>query len=260
MSQIWNLVISQPLLNALLFLYSLLGRSFGLTIIVFTLLVRVLTLPVTQQQMRWSKASQEIQPKIQELQKKYKNEPEKFTREQSQLYKEAGISQFGCLVPFLIQFPVWIGLYQSISNALPRNPFQLLNLARHIYLRFPVLSSLLPLNPMFLGLNLARPAPILAVLTAVTMWAQQKMMATPSADPQQKAMSQSMELMMPMMFLWIIWNTASGLGLYFVVTNVLGMVQQYTVSGWGGLAKVFQISSAPATTAGSKGKGDGRKK
>ncbi|MBM4430050.1 MAG: YidC/Oxa1 family membrane protein insertase [Chloroflexi bacterium] len=260
MSEIWNLVIFQPFINALLFLYSVLGRSFGLSIIVFTILVRLLTLPVTQQQARWSKATQELQPKIQELQKKYKNEPEKFTREQSRLYKEAGISQFGCLVPFLIQFPVWIGLYQSISNVLPTNPHQLLNLARHIYVRFPVLSSLVPMDPIFLGLNLGRPAPVLAILTAVTMWAQQKMMATPSADPQQKAMSQSMELTMPLMFLWILWNTASGLGLYFVVTNLLGMIQQYQVGGWGGLATVFQRPSIPAGTARPKGKGDGPKK
>ena len=259
MSQIWNLVVFQPLINALLGLYSVLGGSFGLSIIVLTLLLRALTLPVTQQQLRWSKASQEIQPKLLELQKKYKNEPDKFAREQRQLYKDAGISQFGCLMPMLIQFPIWIGLYQSIAAVLPSNPFGLLKLARHVYLSFPVLSSLLPLNPMFLGLNLARPSAILAILTAVTMWAQQKMMAAPSADPQQQAMSQSMELTMPMLFLWIIWNTASGLGLYFVVTNVLGMIQQYTVSGWGGLANVFRRSKVAAAAAGSKGKGDGRK-
>jgi len=261
-SQIWNIFIFRPMLNVLLFLYSLLGRNFGLSIIVFTVLVRVLTLPVTLKQMRSAKASQAMQPKLQELQKKYKDNREKLAEEQMKLYKEAGVNPLGCLLPTLIQLPIWIGLYQSIIHALPDNPVQLLNLARHIYLQFPILSSLVPLNSRFLWLNLSRPDPwfVLPILTVATMWVQQKMMSTSSTDPQQQAMSQTMELMMPMMFGFITFQLASGLGLYFVATNVFGIVLQYFISGWGSLGTLFSKKGDRARPAQLKGKKHGRKK
>jgi len=260
--EIWNTVLFEPMLNSLLFLYSLLGRSFGLSIIVFTVLVRILTLPITWQQMRSAKSSQELQPKLQDLQKKYKNDREKLAQEQMKLYKEAGVNPLGCLVPTLIQLPIWIGLYQSIINALPNNPLQLLNLARHIYQQFPILPSLVPLNAHFLWLNLGRPDPYYAlpILVVATMWMQQKMMTATTTDPQQQAMNQSMELMMPMMFGIITLQLASGLGLYFVATNVVGIVQQYFLSGWGSLATLFSGQRIPLRTTRPKGKDDGRKK
>ncbi len=256
MTQLWNTFIFQPMLNALLFLYSLLARNFGLSIIVFTVLVRLLTLPITRQQMRSTQASQELQPQLAELQKKYKDNREKLAEEQMKLYREHGVNPLGCLVPTLIQFPIWIGLYQSIINALPNNPLQLLNLARYIYVQFPLLSSLVPLNSRFLWLNLSRPDPyyILPFLTVATMWLQQKMMASPSADPQQQAMADSMALTMPLMFGLITLQVASGLALYFVATNVFGIVQQYWTSGWGGLAAYFgkQPEKAKATGQGRR--------
>jgi YidC/Oxa1 family membrane protein insertase len=266
-SQLWNTIIFQPLLNLLLFLYALIGRNFGLAVILFTVLVRVATLPFTMQQMRSAKASQDMQPKLAELQQKYKNDKEKLAQEQMKLYKESGVNPLGCLVPTLIQLPIWFGLYQSITAALPQNPLQLLNLARHIYVRFPFLSNLLPasmvpLNPKFLWLNLGRPDPyyIIPILTVASMWLQQKMMAAPNADPQQQAMSQSMELMMPLMFGWITLSMASGLGLYFVATNVVGVVQQYFTSGWGSLATLLKKPSKPTAATRRKGKSDERTK
>jgi YidC/Oxa1 family membrane protein insertase len=261
-TQLWNTLIFQPMLNGLLFLYSLLGRSFGLSIIVFTVLVRLITMPIVQQQLRSARASQELQPKLAELQKKYKDNREKLAEEQMKLYREHGVNPAGCLLPTLIQFPIWIGLYQSISNALPSSPMQLLNLGRHIYTQFPLLSSLVPLRSSFLWLDLGRPDPyyVLPILTVATMWVQQKMMSTPSPDPQQKAMSDSMAVTMPLMFGLITLQLASGLAVYFIATNLFGIVQQYLVSGWGGLGTVFQRNKASADGGRQKGKGNGRKK
>lgn len=264
MGALWNTVIFQPLLNLLLFLYAVIGRNFGLAVIVFTVLVRVVTLPLTTQQMRSAKKSQDIQPKLAELQQKYKNDKDQLAQEQMKLYKEAGINPLGCAVPMLIQLPIWFGLYQSITAALPQNPLQLLNLAKHIYSSLPILgsllpSSLIPLNPDFLWLNLGRPDPyyIIPILTVASMWVQQKMMTPQNADPQQQAMSQSMELMMPLMFGWITINLASGLGLYFVATNLVGIIQQYFTTGWGSLASVLNRASKPAETPRRKGKSNG---
>jgi len=263
-SQLWNTFIFRPMLNFLLALYAVIGRNFGLSIIVFTVLVRLVTLPVQVQQMQSARKSQELQPQLQELQRKYRNDREKLAEEQMKLYREAGVSPLGCLVPTLIQFPIWIGLYQSIINALPDTPMALLNLGRYVYEQFPLLSSLasvdnlsslIPLNNHFLWLNLARPDPyyVLPILTVATMWMQQKMMASPSTDPQAQAMSQSMELMMPMMFGFITLQVASGLGLYFVATNVFGIVMQYFVSGWGTLSDVFpQLGGSRSQAKGKK--------
>ncbi len=266
MGGLWNTLIFQPLLNLLLFLYALLGRNFGLAVILFTVLVRIVTLPVTQQQMKSAKASQDMQPKLQELQQKYKNDKDKLAQEQMKLYKESGVNPLGCVLPMLIQLPVWFGLYQAITAALPQNPLQMLSLAQHIYSRLPLVSgaasSLIPLNPNFLWLHLGRPDPyyIIPILTMATMWLQQKMTTPANADPQQKAMSQSMELTMPLMFGYITLSLASGLGLYFVASNVVGIVQQYFTSGWGSLAGMFRKTNKPAETTRRKGKGDERAK
>lgn len=266
MGGLWNTIIFQPLLNLLLFLYTLIGRNFGLAVILFTVLVRIVTLPVTQQQMKSAKASQDMQPKLQELQQKYKNDRDKLAQEQMKLYKESGVNPLGCVVPMLIQLPVWFGLYQAITAALPQNPLQMLNLAQHIYSRLPlvsgVASSLIPLNPNFLWLHLGRPDPyyIIPILTMASMWLQQKMTTPADADPQQKAMSQSMELTMPLMFGWITLSLASGLGLYFVASNVVGIVQQYFTSGWGSLSSIFTKTSKPTVTPRRKGKSDERTK
>lgn len=144
MTELWNLVIFNPMLNGLLFLYNLLGHNFAISIVVFTILVRVLMLPLTLSQQRSAQASQELQPKLQELQKKYKNDREKLNEETMKLYREHGVNPLGCVLPMLIQLPIWIGLYQSIIHALSENPTQLVNLGKHIYSTFPILSSLAP--------------------------------------------------------------------------------------------------------------------
>ncbi|MBC7263871.1 MAG: membrane protein insertase YidC [Chloroflexi bacterium] len=247
MTELWNLVIFNPMLNGLLFLYNLLGHNFAISIVVFTILVRVLMLPLTLSQQRSAQASQELQPKLQELQKKYKNDREKLNEETMKLYREHGVNPLGCVLPMLIQLPIWIGLYQSIIHALSENPTQLVNLGKHIYSTFPILSSLVPLNSRFLWLDLARPDPflILPILVMVTMWIQQKMATPPTPDPQQAAMNQSMQFMMPLMFGFITYQLASGLGLYFVISNIVSIVQQYFVSGWGGLLPTPVAESAP---------------
>lgn len=247
MTELWNLIIFNPMLNSLLFLYNLLGHNFALSIVVFTILVRILMLPLTLSQQRSAQASQELQPKLQELQKKYKNDREKLNEETMKLYREHGVNPLGCVLPMLIQLPIWIGLYQSIIHALSENPTQLVNLGKHIYVNFPTLSSLVPLNSRFLWLDLARPDPffVLPILVMATMWIQQKMATPPTPDPQQAAMNQSMQFMMPLMFGFITYQLASGLGLYFVISNLVSIVQQYFVSGWGGLLPARVTGSAP---------------
>ena len=114
-SQLWNLVFFQPMLNGMLFLYDVAGHNFAISIAIFTVAVRLITLPLTLPQQRSAKKMQALQPRLQELQKKYKDSKEKLSQAQMELYKEAGVNPLGGCLPMFIQFPVWIALYQAIQ-------------------------------------------------------------------------------------------------------------------------------------------------
>lgn len=231
------------MLNALLWLYSVLGGQFWLAIIIFTVVIRALMQPLMLPQQRSAKKMQELQPRLQEIQKKYAKDREKLAQEQMKLYKEVGVNPMGGCLPLLIQFPIWIGLYQSIIQALGHQPLQLLNLSKNIY---PFLQSLwaeVPLNRFFLGMDLSlTPQQLggltfaLPVLVAFTSWLQTRMTTPPTGGSDQSAsMSQSMTLMMPLMFGFFSLNFSTGLSLYFVVSNAIGIVTQGFISGWSGL-------------------------
>lgn len=235
--EIWNLIILSPVINVLIMLSDYLFSSFGITIIVLTIAVRAVMYPMTRRQLRSMKAMQSIQPKIAELQKKYAKDRQKLAQEQMKLYKESGMNPAGCLLPMLIQMPVWIALYQSIIRVLAVAPEDFLNLSQRLYASWPAVFSLVPLESSFLWLNLAVPDPILIlpILVGGSMWVTQRMTMSRTADPRQQAQSQMMLYMMPLMFAFFTLQFPSGLALYWVVSNVIQIVMQYFISGWGGL-------------------------
>ena len=234
MAEIWYLIIADPMLNILVALSSILLSSFGLAIIAITVIVRLILLPLTSRQTRSTKAMQEMQPKIQELQKKYAKNKEKLQQEMTKDYKEAQINPLGCIWPMLVQFPVWIALYQSIMKALATTPNNLLDLAQHLY-SWEVVSQAMPLSSHFLWLDLGRPDStlLLAIIVGVTMWVQQKMTTAPSTDPRQQSTSRMMLLMMPFMFAMLTLMFPSGLALFWAVSNIIGIATQYKMMGWG---------------------------
>ena len=233
MSQLWNLLL-QVMVNSLLFLYNVLGHNFALSIAVFTVLVRLITLPFTLPAQRSAKVQQEIQPELEKIRKKYAKDKEKQTQETMKLYKEKGINpMMGCL-PMLLQLPIMFAFYQSIVKALANTPLQMVSLGKFASAS---LSQLVPLGSRFLWLDLGYPDPtfVLPLLVVATTWLQQKMATTPSTDPQAASMTQSMQITMPLMFGFITMSVASGLAVYFVISNLVGIVIQYFVSGGGGL-------------------------
>jgi len=233
----WNLGPVALMINSLISLSGYLGGSFGLAIIALTIIVRSCLLPLTIKQLRSSRAMQGLQPRLAELQKKYAKDKQKLGQEQMRLYKESGVSPAGCAVPMIIQFPIWIALYQSIIKSLGVTPEELLGLSRYLW-SWPALYSTLPLDNSFVWLNLVLPDWRMAVLVGVTMWLSQKMVTPSVSDPQQKAQSQMMLWMMPLLFGFITMNMPSGLALYWVASNVFSMAVQFTViGGWGGLSR-----------------------
>ena len=127
--EVWNYILLQPLLNFLVLLSSAFFGSFGVAIIITTIIVRLLTFPLTLRQTRSTKAMSALAPKMQEIQKKYGKDQEKLRKEMAALYKESGVSPAGCMLPLVIQFPIWIALYQSIVRALASSPEELLSLS-----------------------------------------------------------------------------------------------------------------------------------
>ena len=248
----WDIIILQPIINVLIALSHFLFNNFGLTIIVLTLIIRFILLPLTMRQLRATKAMSSLQPKLQELQKKYARDKQKLAQEQMQLYKESGVNPIGCAIPMIIQFPIWIALYQAIILALAVNPEALLNLSRYFYGWAAPLANL-PLSNSFLGLNLATGNIFLAVLVGVTMWVQQKMVTSASQDPRTAQQSQLMLWMMPIMFTFFSISFPSGLALYWVISNIFSIVVQYFVTGWGELNLNF-LKGRPKDTAPIKDK------
>lgn len=251
---IWREGVIRPMLNTLLFLYANLGHSFVVAIAVFTILLRLLTLPLSIKQVRSQRKVNAVQPQMQALQKKYAGNKEKLVQEQQRLYAEAGASPLtGCL-PTLIQFPIWIGLYQSITSVLADTPIELLNLGQNIYTGVASLAEIIPLQSRFLWLNLALPDPspfVLPVLVGGTMYLQQKlsMQSSASADPQQASMSNTMNLMMPLMFGYFTTQFASGLALYFVVFNIIGIALQWGIERYEGPATVSPVGEPALQTS-----------
>jgi YidC/Oxa1 family membrane protein insertase len=263
---IFDLAILQPMLNALLWLYSVLGEQFWLAIIVFTVIIRGVMTPLMLPQQRSAKKMQEIQPKLKELQQKYGKDRERLSQEQMKLYREAGVNPMGGCLPMLVQFPIWIGLYQSIIRALGYQPLQLLNLSQNIYPFMQGAWAMVPLNRFFLGMDLAlTPQQLggltygLPILVAFTSWLQTKM-TTPAGggDTQAAGMGQSMTLMMPLMFGFFSLNFSTGLSFYFIVSNIIGIVTQGFISGWEGLLFWKGFSLSNLLTPGAKAQPDSK--
>lgn len=254
----WDTLIIEPMVNTLLGIYMVLinavgpANMFGLAIIFFTILIRLITYPLTIKQMKSAQAMQELQKskKWQEIQKKYKDNREKLAQEQMAMYKEMGVNPFGSCLPTLIQFPIIIGLYQAIIRGLAVTPTQLLDLSKHIY-PFIDGSKLIPLNNQFLWMNLSQPeriyifgfgVPLLAIIVVITTYLQSKLMTPPAQPGEQGAqISQAMNLYMPFLMGWLAYSFSSGLALYFVTSNIIGILQ-YAAMGkvnWRNLVPSF---------------------
>jgi YidC/Oxa1 family membrane protein insertase len=227
----WDTLIVNPMINALLLFYNLLGQNFVLAIAFFTILIRILTLPLNMRQQRSMMKTQEMQPQIQAIQKKYKDNPQKMQEEFRKIGYNPADTLTGCL-PTLLQFPILIGLYQAIIIVLGTTPQSLFELVPRAYPAIN-LSTLIPVDNMFLWLNMSQPDPffILPVLVVVSMFVQQKLL-TPTPAKNQNAqdnpmagMTQSMQYTMPLMFGFFSLQFPSGLSIYFILANLIGIVQ-----------------------------------
>jgi YidC/Oxa1 family membrane protein insertase len=241
----WDAIVIRPFINVLLLIYQLVG-NFGIAIILFTLLIRLITYPLNASQIKSSTAMSELQKdkRYLNIQEKYKGDKEKLAQEQMKLYKEVGYNPMSSCLPTLLQFPIIIGLYQAIIRAMASTPFDMLNLTRHVYKGFLHIENLIPLNNQFLWMDLGQPErlqlgfisfgiPVLAILVVVTSYMQSKLMQPQtSGQPgdQTAMMSNMMTIYMPFLMGYLALTLASGLALYFFVSNILS-IAQYGIMG-----------------------------
>lgn len=201
---IWDGLILYNLSRVIIWISELMGGNYGLGIIIFTLLIRVLLIPVTRYQMKSTQKMSDLAPQMQELKEKYNTEDKKQVEEYNeavaQLYEENDANPYASCLPLLVQTPILIALYQTIS-------------------RTPIISS-----SDFLWVNLGQPDPyyILPLLAALLAFANSKltMMNSPS-QPGTGAMVYAM----PLMIFFISFRLASALSLYFVVSNAAMVAQ-----------------------------------
>ncbi len=236
----FNLVFVQPLVNLLVVMYALLGHNFVLATLGATVLVQLVTWPLTMKSLESSKKMQALQTSDEwkAVQKKYGKDREKMAQETMRMYKEAGVNPAAGCLPTLVQMPLLIAFYYAINLLLAVNPESLLDLTRHLYRAIPFIAEIakqtIPLQSQFLWLNLARPDPfyVMPVLVAASTWFSQQTMSVPSADPQQASMNKQMQIMMPIMFGFFTLSFPSGLAIYWVISSLVRMVIQGFTQGW----------------------------
>jgi YidC/Oxa1 family membrane protein insertase len=223
--------------------------SFGFSIILFTVAIRLLTFPLNMQQIKSSKAMQELQPQLKEIQAKYKDDREKLAQEQMALYKEHGVNPLGGCLPMLVQMPIWFALYRALIQ-LSRE-----GLLNEGFFWIPSLSG--PVSDWGGGISWLWPLPpsvgwpdaiaylVLPILLVVSQLYMQQMMTPATSDPQQASV-QSIMKFMPFMFGYFALVVPSGLTLYWFTSNTLAIAQQYFTK--------TQITTEPTTDGAKKGK------
>lgn len=224
----FHTILYTPVFNALIFIYELLPiRDFGLAVIVSTLLIRLIMHPFVNQSIRSQKLLSDLQPKVKEVQEKYKNDKEKALKETMALYKKEKISPFSGILPLLVQFPILVAFYKVFWWVF--KPGAMADLY-----------SFVPdpgyINPMFLGfINLAEGSIFIAIFAALAQFFQTKMLAPKQIKTKDKnnktdqfagMMQKQMLYFFPVLTLFFLLALPSAVGLYWLITSVLTIIQQ----------------------------------
>ncbi|HOC53691.1 MAG TPA: YidC/Oxa1 family membrane protein insertase [Candidatus Pacearchaeota archaeon] len=226
LSTIFNILIYKPILNALVFLYNVLG-NFGLSIIILTIIIKLILDPLNKKSIESQKAMTEIQPKIKEIQKKYKDNKEEQGRELLKLYKDANFNPFAGILVLFLQLPIIWALFMVFKTNLDLNA-----IAPSIYSFISIPQSI---NYYFLGVNLAEPNIFIAIITAVAQFIQTKTMvpSTPNNKEEKTDMEQAAEMMQkqmvflaPIITFFVLFKLPAALGLYWCLSTILNVIQQ----------------------------------
>jgi YidC/Oxa1 family membrane protein insertase len=210
-------------LSTLLRYLRMVTPNYGWAIVVLTIFVRICLHPLTLKSQKSAFAMQKLQPLVKELREKYKDDKRLQNQKMMELWKEHGVNPMGGCLPMLLQLPIFMGLWRSLyqNAALRHAPFMLWidDLSKPDGL-------LIFDEPMFL---VGRSFNLLPILCGVTMMISQRLMATPSADPQVQQQQKMMRIIMPLMFPLMLYSMPSGLMLYFLCSTGFGAAEQWFI-------------------------------
>jgi YidC/Oxa1 family membrane protein insertase len=196
-------LLAQPLFVVLTFLFGFF-KNYGVAIILLTVMIKIVFWPLTHKSYSSMKSMQKLQPEMQKMRDKYKNDKERLNKEMMALYKTHSVNPLGGCLPMLVQIPVFFALYQVLLNSIA---------LRHAPFAF-----------WLMDLSAKDPYYITPVLMGASMFVQQKMTPT-TADPMQAKIF----MMMPIVFTFMFLNFPSGLVIYWLVNNLLTILQQYFI-------------------------------
>ncbi|NTU86140.1 MAG: YidC/Oxa1 family membrane protein insertase, partial [Chloroflexales bacterium] len=247
------------LLEQALIWFSSITGNVALGIILFTVAARLIILPLTLTSIRSSRRMQELQPMIKELQRKYGKDPQKLQEETLKLYREYKINPVGGCLPLLLQLPIFFGVYQAVYHLFGgEQGRQYLSAGAAARLQDPEIAAIFSQklfgvievggtafgphgHVAWTAAGLVGFVYLILPTFSITFQFLQTVMATPRVqDPQQKMMTQTM-MFMPLVFGYIAFTFPQGAVLYWVVSSLVGIIQQYFTSGWGSLANYLKF-------------------
>ncbi len=230
MIALYHLIFYRPILNALIGLYNVIpGHDMGVAIVLLTIAVRLLLLPLTMQMLKSQRAMQTIQPKVKAIQELYKDDKARQSKELMALYSTEKVNPLASCLPLVIQLPIFIALYRAMIAGLKGQGLE----ALYHFVAHPA-----TINTLGFGfLELSKKNVIIAVLAGLTQFYQARQLTklnpTPKGIPGAKdeamlsMMNKQMQYMMPVMTIVIGVGLPAGLVLYWLVTNLLTVAQQY---------------------------------
>lgn len=219
----WFAFVGQPILKLIEFFYSIMG-NYGLAIILVTILMKLLLLPLTKKSFLSMQAMQKIQPQVVALRERIKD-PAVVQQEMLKIYQQNGVNPLGGCLPMILQMPIFLGMYNALQSSI---------YLRHADYALWINDLSMPENLVIFGI----PVPVMILLMGGSMFLQTVTMPS-TADANQKKIMYMMPVMFTVMF--IIMPFPSGLVLYWLVNNIMSIIQQYA------LRTERNIQALPAT-------------
>lgn len=260
MVSIWHTILYQPLVNVLIFFYQILFENLGWAILALTVIIRGILIPLTLPSMKAAQKMKELAPEIEKLKKKYENDKQGLAKAQMELYKQHGANPAAGCLPQIVQLIILIALYQAFIRVLRGDGDVIERLNQVLYPALKLGEGTI-INTHFFWLDLTKPdlfhLPGLAfalpgfflILAALLQFLSSKMMqpvvtkaqkeaakTEGKTDDMATAMQSQMLYLFPLMTIFIGYSFPSGLILYWFVFSLFTAIQQYFISGWGGLS------------------------
>lgn len=240
MTALFHAIFFQPIFNILIWLYGILPyKDIGISIILLTLIVKIITYPLALMQIKQQREMQELQPKIEEIRKRLKSDQDAQAKELMELYKKEKVNPAAGCWPLLVQIPIFIALYQALNVGLKAGGYG------DLYAFVPTPTSI---QTIFLGIfDLTKPNYVLAVLAGLVQFFQTKHILKPPAatitqppadvatadgakdESMAAMMNKQMMYVMPLMTVFIGISLPGGLTLYWLVMSALTLAQQVYV-------------------------------